>query len=79
MKFGLIFLVSPIIFDHSTINDQRTKTQIENLYKLPENVKLEEEITQVKAELITAAQSGEYLIDPTLWVWSSNEKNRYPQ
>ena len=61
-----IFGVSNI-FDHTTINDKVTRTQIENLYKLPENVKLEEEITQVKAELITAAQSGEYLIDPTLW------------
>lgn len=61
-----IFGVSNI-FDHTTLNDQKTKTQIENLYKLPENIKLEEEITQVKAELITAAQSGEYLIDPTLW------------
>ena len=61
-----IFGVSNI-FDHTTINDKATRTQIENLYKLPENIKLEEEITQVKAELITAAQSGEYLIDPTLW------------
>ena len=61
-----IFGVSNI-FDHTTINDTMTRSQIENLYKLPENVKLEEEITQVKAELITAAQTGEYLIDPTLW------------
>jgi len=61
-----IFSVSNI-FDHRTINDTTTRTQIENLYNLPANQKLEEEITQVKAELITAAQSGEYLIDPTLW------------
>lgn len=61
-----IFSVSNI-FDHTTINDTLTRSQIENLYKLPANQKLEEEITQVKAELITAAQSGEYLIDPTLW------------
>lgn len=61
-----IFSVSNL-FDYTTINDTNTRTQIENLYKLPENVKLEEEITHVKAELITAAQSGEYLIDPTLW------------
>ena len=61
-----IFSVSNI-FDYTTINDPTIRFQIENLYKLPENIKLESEITQVKADLITAAQSGEYLIDPTLW------------
>ena len=55
------------IFDRTTINDASTRSRIENLYKLPENLKLEDEITQVKAELIAAAQTGEYLIDPTLW------------
>jgi len=54
-------------FDHKTINDELARAQIDNLYKLPANLKLEEEITQVKGELVTAAQSGEYLIDPTLW------------
>ncbi|MDY0265633.1 MAG: ATP-binding protein [Sulfurospirillum cavolei] len=61
-----IFSVSNI-FDHTTINDASARGQIENLYKLPENQKIEAEITQAKSELITAAQSGEYLIDPTLW------------
>ena len=69
-----IFSVSNI-FDHTTINDQVTRSQIEALYKLPANIKLEEEITQVKAELITAAQSGEYLIDPTLWFGLLTKKN----
>jgi len=54
-------------FDYSTINDKITKGQIENLYKSPTNVKIEEEVVKAKAELIIAAQSGEYLIDPTLW------------
>jgi len=54
-------------FDYKTINNELTHVQIDNLYKLPANLKLEEEITQVKRELVAAAQSGEYLIDPTLW------------
>ncbi len=61
-----IFGVSNI-FDYKTINDLQTRTQIDNLYKLPANLKLEDEITHVKADLIMAAQNGEYLIDPTLW------------
>ena len=54
-------------FDYTTINDVETKSKIQNLYKLPANVKLEEDIMRAKAELIVAAHSGEYLIDPTLW------------
>jgi len=54
-------------FDYTTINDKIAKGQIENLYKSPTNVKIEEEVIKAKAELIIAAQSGEYLIDPTLW------------
>lgn len=54
-------------FDYTTINDYTTKSQIENLYKAPTNIKLEEDIAKAKGELIMAAQSGEYLIDPTLW------------
>ncbi len=54
-------------FDYTTINDKVTRSQIENLYKSPTNVKLEEDITMAKNELIMAAQSGEYLIDPILW------------
>ncbi|MDD3323721.1 MAG: ATP-binding protein [Sulfurospirillaceae bacterium] len=54
-------------FDYSGITDVITKSQIENLYKSPENVKILAEIKQAKLELILAAQTGEYLIDPTLW------------
>ncbi|ACZ11624.1 nitrate- and nitrite sensing domain-containing protein [Sulfurospirillum deleyianum] len=67
LKIWISILSVSNTFDHTTINDIATKTSIENLYKLPENLKLEEDITRVKAELMTAAQSGEYLIDPTLW------------
>lgn len=54
-------------FDYTTLNDKISKGHIENLYKLPANLKLEEEVVKAKAEIIIAAQSGEYLIDPTLW------------
>jgi len=54
-------------FDYNTINDPTTKSRIQNIYKTPASVKLEEEVMRAKAELITAAHSGEYLIDPTLW------------
>ena len=54
-------------FDYSTINDAIAKSKIQNLYKTPANIKLEDDIMRAKAELITAAHSGEYLIDPTLW------------
>lgn len=54
-------------FDYTSINDVLTRSQIEGLYKSPANVKLEEDIVKAKSELIMAAQSGEYLIDPTLW------------
>lgn len=55
------------VFNYNSINDSMAKSQIESLYKSPANIKLEEEIIKSKAELIFAAQSGEYLIDPTLW------------
>ena len=54
-------------FDYTTINDIKARGQIENLYKSPINLQLEEQVINAKAEIITAAQSGEYLIDPTLW------------
>ena len=38
-----------------------------SLYNKRESKKLISEIKQAKAELILAAQNGEYLIDPTLW------------
>ena len=54
-------------FDYTTINNPTAKAQIQNLYKNPTNIKLEEEIVTAKSELILAAQNGEYLIDPILW------------
>jgi len=54
-------------FDYNTINDLTTKARIKSLYQNPANIKLEEEVMRAKAELIIAAHSGEYLIDPTLW------------
>jgi len=55
-------------FDYNTINDSVTKSRIQALYKNPATMTLEEELMRSKAELITAAQSGEYLTDPTLWL-----------
>jgi len=54
-------------FDYNAINDPVAKSKIQNLFKTPVNVKLEEDIMRAKAELITSAHNGEYLIDPTLW------------
>ena len=54
-------------FDFQSINDPIAKSQIQSLYKSSTAMKLEEDIIRAKAELIMAAQSGEYLIDPTLW------------
>lgn len=54
-------------FDYKTINDDATRAQIGNLYASTANLQLDEEIIKVKSELVTAAQTGEYLIDPILW------------
>lgn len=54
-------------FDYTAINDKMSKGQIENLYTLTTNIKLEEEVIKARGELIIASQTGEYLIDPTFW------------
>ncbi|MDD3343712.1 MAG: ATP-binding protein [Sulfurospirillaceae bacterium] len=54
-------------FDYTTLNDKATRSQIENMYKTPANIKLEQDISAAKGEVILAAQNGEYLIDPILW------------
>jgi len=54
-------------FDYNVLRDGSAKLEIISIYTKRDNKKLLSEIKQAKAELILAAQSGEYLIDPTLW------------
>ena len=54
-------------FNYNTLYDNVAKSQIISLFNKSETKKLFTEIEQAKAEIILAAQSGEYLIDPTLW------------
>ena len=54
-------------FDYTILPDGVAKAKITSLYNSKNTKKLIAEIKQAKAELILAAQSGEYLIDPTLW------------
>jgi len=54
-------------FDYTILQDQEARNRINNLYSTVDSKELIEEIKQAKAELILASQSGEYLIDPTLW------------
>ena len=54
-------------FDYTILQDGIAKSKINAIYSTRETKKLISEIKQAKAELILAAQNGEYLIDPTLW------------
>jgi signal transduction histidine kinase/CheY-like chemotaxis protein len=54
-------------FDYTILQNQEARNKINNLYSTVDSKELIEEIKQAKAELILASQSGEYLIDPTLW------------
>lgn len=54
-------------FDFSNLHDGMAKSTITMNYNRKNTRKTLSEIKQAKAELILAAQSGEYLIDPTLW------------
>jgi osomolarity two-component system sensor histidine kinase NIK1 len=61
-------------FDFTAINNQLARAQIQNLYKSPETTKMEDEIIKAKAEIIKAARSGEYIVDPTLWLKLMSQK-----
>jgi len=54
-------------FDYTILHDGMAKLKINSMYNKRDTKKLISEIKQAKAELILAAQNGEYLIDPTLW------------
>jgi len=54
-------------FDYTILHEGVAKARIHAMYNNPSTKKLLNEIKQAKAELILAAESGEYLIDPTLW------------
>lgn len=54
-------------FDYSILQNGPAKTAIKSLYETIDSKELINEIKQAKAELILASESGEYLIDPSLW------------
>lgn len=54
-------------FDYTILHDGMAKTTIAKMYNSPEGQELLSELKQAKAELILAAENGEFLIDPTLW------------
>jgi signal transduction histidine kinase/CheY-like chemotaxis protein len=54
-------------FDYTILHEGVAKSKINAMYNKRETKKLIAEIKQAKAELILAAENGEYLIDPTLW------------
>jgi len=54
-------------FDAQLLQKSKAKIDIQNLYNQDNTKQNIKEIEQAKAELILASQSGEYLIDPTLW------------
>ena len=54
-------------FDYTILHEGMAKSKITSLYNKKDSKKLISEIKQAKAELILAAENGEYLIDPTLW------------
>ena len=61
-------------FDYTTISDPDAHTKIQNLYKQPENIKIEEDVLKAKSEIIRTAANGEYVIDPTLWIKLMSQK-----
>lgn len=54
-------------FNYTILTDSPAKNKITSLYNEPESKELLSQIRQAKAELILAAQSGEYLVSPMLW------------
>ncbi len=54
-------------FDYNNISNTALKKKVANLFNNPKNKRVFSDIIDAKKDLILAAQSGEYLMDPTLW------------
>ena len=54
-------------FDYNFLQEGMAQAKTSSLYTSDETKQLLKDIKQAKAELVLAAESGEYLIDPTLW------------
>ena len=61
-------------FDSNALPEGMAKMKVSNIYGSQQSKKVFDEIKKVKAELILAAQTGEFLIDPTLWFSLMTEK-----
>jgi len=55
-------------FDPYSLHDGMAKSTISMTYNRKNTKKILSDIKEAKAELILSSQSGEYLIDPTLWL-----------
>ena len=54
-------------FDYNRLRDGATKRQIVALFNSKESKKIFDDVLEAKKDLILAAQSGDYLVDPMLW------------
>jgi|GEM_PF-2355618 len=61
-------------FDLSMIHNKQLRYQLETLQQAPETIEMEHKITQAKADIVTASQNGDYMIEPYTWVKLLNQK-----
>jgi len=61
-------------FEPSIINDKNVRSQLEKIQQSSEILEMENRLTQAKAEIVTASQNGDYLIEPHSWVMLLNQK-----
>jgi len=54
-------------FNYQTIGDPVSKMRIESLYRSRQDKKILADALDAEKDVVLATQSGEYLIDPTLW------------
>lgn len=61
-------------FELSIITDTNVRSQLEKIQQSSAILEMENKITQAKAEIVTASQNGDYLIEPYSWVMLLNQK-----
>jgi len=61
-------------FELTILNDKTLRAQLEKIQQSSEILEMENNLTQAKAEIITASQSGDYKIEPYTWIMLLNQK-----